>query len=343
MPETIKLTAPVGSGLGKQSFSIKPGPGGGLELKGVSQTPLQTAALATPGVTDVAPEIPPLPPAPVTPPTPFERLYPGVDPSKVQMELDERGKLRLKAVEPPVETPPKTPPAPTSVAPVAPSEPDVIAQLRAEIAQQNQLQAAMLQSLMTGRPLMDVLSGAPAKPAEPDYSRFDLEEEEGRAAYAQAVRADAIAAAKAEFQAEMRNHMPAIQGAQRHGEYFAVQAEHGKDPDFQQKADLANQLVGANPNISFRATYNLISQIQRGLTNGKPAEPAKPGNPILTPAQQAEKAAQAEKYQGTTGGRATGGPVMPPGLKTFKQQSAWAAQQLALGYTVEEIAGANKR
>ena len=340
MPETIKLTAPVGSGLGKQSFSIKPGPGGGLELKGVSHTPLQTAALATPGVIDVAPEMPTLPPAPAVPPSPFERLYPGVDPAKVQMELDERGKLRLKAVAPVVETPPETPPTPI---PVAPSEPDVIAQLRAEIAQQNQLQAAMLQSMATGMPLMEILSGIPAKPAEPDYSRFDLEEEEGRAAYAQAVRADAIAAAKAEFQAEMRNHMPEIQGAQRHGEYFAVQAEHGKDPDFQQKADLANQLVGANPNISFKATYNLISQIQHGLTNGKPAEPAKPGNPILTPAQQAEKAAQAAKYQGTTGGRATGGPAMPPGIKTFKQHAAWAAHQLALGYSPEDIAAAGKR
>jgi len=260
-------------------------------------------------------------------------MYPGIDPSKVEMDLNEKGKIRFKPIEAPAETPAETP-APVAPAVTAPAEPDTIAQLRAQIAEQNQIQTAMLTALMTGRPLMDVLSGAPAKPAEPDYSRFDLEDEEGRAAYAQAVRADAIAAAKAELQAEMRNHLPSIQDARKHGETFALQAKYGAEPDFQQKSALAQKLAGNNPNVSIEATYNLINQIQAGLgVSPAPAPSVKqPLNPILTPAQQAEKAAQAARYQSNNGGRATGPPEPPPDVaKNFKKLAHWVAQQQALG------------
>jgi hypothetical protein len=251
------------------------------------------------------------------------------------MALDEKsGKIRFRPIEAPADTAPEPPTPPAAQAPVAAPEPDAIAQLRAEIAQQNQLQSAMLTALMTGRPLMEVLSGAPAKPAEPDYSRFDLEEEEGRTAYAQAVRADAIAAAKAELQAEMRNHLPSIQNATKHGEHFALQAKYGAEPDFQQKSALAMKLAGNNPNVSIEATYNLINQIQAGLGVSPAPTPSikQPSSPILTPAQQAEKAAQAARYQSTNGGRATGPPEPPPEIaKNFKKLAHWVAQQQALG------------
>jgi hypothetical protein len=329
----MKVQAPVGQGLGVQKFSIKTTPGGGLQFDGNAQTPLQAAVAPEPVETPV--ETPATAPRPIAPTTPFARMYPGVDPSKVEMALDEKtGKIRFKPIEAPAETPVETPAAPATPPVTAPTEPDAIAQLRAEIAQQNQLQSAMLTALMTGRPLMEVLSGAPAKPAEPDYSRFDLEEEEGRAAYAQAVRADAIAAAKAELQAEMRNHLPSIQDARRHGETFTLQAKYGAEPDFQQKSALAQKLAGNNPNVSIEATYNLISQIQAGLGVSPAPVPTvkQPSNPILTPAQQAEKAAQAARYQSTSGGRATG-PLEPPPevAKNFKKLAHWVAQQQALG------------
>ncbi len=333
MPETI--TAPAGAGVGIQKFSIKPG-GIGLSLIGAAPVPTPDAP---PPVPD-APGSPPVFERPA-PPSPFQRLYPNVDPAKVEVTLDDRGKLRLKPIETPVETPAETPAAPALPAAAAPSEPDAIAQLRAQIAEQTQIQTAMLTALMTGRPLMEVLSGAPAKAPEPDYSRFDLEDEEGRAAYAQAVRADAIAAAKAEMEATMRNHLPGIQNAQRHGEAFILQTKYGKEPDYEQKAALATQLAGNNPNISVEATYNLINQIQKSLTPA-PAQPAKqPGNPILTPAQQAEKAAQAARYKGVDGGRAVGAPIMPANLKTLKQQTIWMAHQMDRGWSKEEIWAAN--
>jgi hypothetical protein len=336
----MKVQAPVGQGLGVQKFSIKTTPGGGLQFDGNAQTPLQAAALAAEPPESATPVERLIADrqqegAPAAPQTAFSRLYPGVDPSKVEMALDEKsGKIRFRPIEAPPDTAPEPPTPPAAQAPVAPSEPDAIAQLRAEIAQQNQLQSAMLTALMTGRPLMEVLSGAPAKPAEPDYSRFDLEEEEGRTAYAQAVRADAIAAAKAELQAEMRNHLPSIQNANRHGETFTLQAKYGAEPDFQQKSALAMKLAGNNPNVSIEATYNLINQIQAGLGVSPAATPSikQPSSPILTPAQQAEKAAQAARYQSTNGGRATGPPEPPPEIaRNFKKLAHWVAQQQALG------------
>jgi len=330
----MKVQAPAGQGLGVQKFSIKSGPGGGLEFAGTAQTPLQVAAAeaATPVDRLIAERESE---APIPQRTPFNKLYPGVDPSKVEMDLNEKsGKIRFKPIEAPPDPVAEVPAAPVAPVVTAPTESEMIAQLRAELAQQNQLQTAMLQSLMTGRPLMEVLSGAPAKPAEPDYSRFDLEDEEGRAAYAQAVRADAIAAAKAEMQAEMRNHLPQIQDARKHGEAFALQAKYGAEPDFQQKSALAQKLAGNNPNVSIEATYNLISQIQAGLGVSPAPSPAirQTTSPILTPAQQAEKAAQAARYQSNNGGRATGPPEPPPEVaKNFRKLAHWVAQQQALG------------
>jgi len=328
----MKGQAPVGQGLGVQKFSIKSGPGGGLQFDGNAQTPLQVAALAA-----EAPEIPadaPPAPRPIAPTNAFARMYPGVDPSKVEMDLDAKsGKIRFKPIETPAEVPAETP-APIAPAVTAPTDSDTIAQLKAQIAENNQIQTAMLTALMTGRPLMDVLSGAPAKPAEPDYSRFDLEEEEGRQAYAQAVRADVIAAAKAEMEAVMRNHLPPIQEARKHGETFALQAKYGAEPDFQLKSSLAQKLAGNNPNISVEATYNLINQIQAGLGVSPAPQPTvkQPSNPILTPAQAEEKARQAARYQSNNGGRATGPPEPPPDVaKNFKKLAIWVAQQQSLG------------
>jgi hypothetical protein len=329
----MKIQAPVGQGVGVQKFSIKQTPGGGLQFDGNAQTPQPAAALATADPPETPAESPT--PRPTVPTTPFNRMYPGVDPSKVEMVLDDKTrKIRFKPIEAPADTPVETPVAPVPATPAAPAAPDPIAQLKAEMAEQAQIQTAMLTALMTGRPLMEVLGGAPAKPAETDYSRFDLEDEEGRAAYAQAVRADAIAAAKAEMQAEMRNHLPQIQNARQYGEQFALQAKYGAEPDFAQKSALAQKLAGSNPNISVEATYNLINQIQAGL-GVNPATPptiTKPSDPILTPAQQAEKAAQAARYKSNNGGRATGPPEPPPEVaKNFKKLAHWVAQQQALG------------
>lgn len=328
----MKIQAPVGQGLGVQKFSLKSGPGGGLEFAGNAQTPLQAAALAAEPVEAPA-ETPAPPQRPVAPQTPFARLYPGVDPSKVNLVVDEKsGKLRVAPIEAPAEAPAEIPAATAAPVITAPAEPDPIAQLRAEIAQQNQVQAAMLQALITGRPIAEILSGQPAAPAAPDYSRFDLEDEEGRAAYAQAVRADAVAAAKAEMQAEMRNHMPSIRDTQRQGERLAVQAEHGTDPNYSQKVALTERLMGNNPNISFKATYDLITQIQSGLSPVSGSTPGRPAGPVLTPAQAELKAAQAARYQSNNGGRATGPPEPPPEIaKNFKKLAHWVAQQQALG------------
>jgi hypothetical protein len=330
----IKMSAPVGAGTGTQKFSIKPG-GVGLQL--------DSAALpAVPGVIDVQPEPaapPALPPEPVTPPTPFSRLYPGIDPSQVEMVFDDKTR-RMRAVpiappEAPVETPaPPAPPAPP-VPPPTPAAPDSVAELKAQLAEQTQLMTAMIQAQLTGRPLAEVLSGTPAAPAEPDLSGLDLYDDAQRAQFVKQVRADALNAARAEVQAQMRGVMPQVQSAGRHGEYFEIQAAHGAEPDFQQKAALANQLIGNNPNVSFKATYELISQIQRGLTptNGAAPEPTKPpALGVLTKEQADAKAAQAEKYRATNGARAVGKPEPPPEVaRDFKRLAKWVAHQQAMG------------
>lgn len=326
----MKLSAPVGNGVGVQKFQINPAPGGGVLLSGTAQTPLGAATAAAPEAT---PETPAVPPTPTPPATPFSRLYPGVDPSKVEMTIDDKTKkIRFKPIETPPETPAETPATPSAPAPVAPSEPDTVAQLRAQIEQQNQLMTAMLQAQLTGRPLAEVLSGQPAAPPEPDYSKFDLEDEDSRAEFVKQLRADAKAAAKAEMQAEINALRPSIEDTRRHSERFAIQAEHGSDPDYQQKVALTEKLMGNNPNVSFKATYNLISQIQSSLSPASGASLGRPSGPVLTPAQAEAKAAQAARYQSTNGGRASGPPEPPPDVaKNFKKLAAWVAHQQALG------------
>lgn len=327
----MKMTAPVGNGLGKQTFSIKPS-GIGLQM-GEAIPPAPVAPL-----TPETPETPTPTPEPAVPQTPFNRLFPGVDPATVKMGVDkETGKILFNRIERAPEDPPESRVAAETGTPasLATSEPDTVAQLRAEIAAQNQIMTAMLQAQITGRPLAEILSGRPAAPAEPDYSGYDLYDDDQRVAFVRQVRADAIAAATAEAQTMMSSHLPSIQKAQQHGEFFAVQVEHGKDPDFDQKVALTNQLIGNNPNIPFKATYDLISQIQKSLAPAKPStpEPVKQnGTPVLTQAQADAKAAQAARYQSTNGGRAVGVATPPPEIaKDFKKLAAWVAHQQMLG------------
>lgn len=332
----IKLTAPVGAGTGVQKFSIKPG-GVGLQLDGATPP-------AAPFIPDSQPDPATpaaLPPEPVAPPTPFSRLHPGIDPTTVNYVFDAATKrMRLVPIETPPETQDETPAPPVPAAPAAPvpAEPDSVATLRAQIAEQTQLMTAMIQAQLTGRPLAEVLGGALATAPEPDLSGLDLYDDAQRAQFVKQVRADALNAARAEVQAQMRGHLPGIQDAQRHGEFFSVQAAHGTEPDFQQKAALANQLIGNNPNVSFKATYDLISQIQAGLghSNGATSaktEPAKQnGLGVLTKEQADAKAAQAAKYPATNGARAVGKPEPPPEVaKNFKQLAKWVAHQQAMG------------
>lgn len=336
----IKMTAPVGAGTGVQKFSIKPG-GIGLQLDGATPP-------AAPSIPDSQPDsTPPAPPETQAPPTPFARLYPGVDPAQVEMVFDDKTRrMRIKPIETPPETPAEPPAAPVPAAPVAPSptETDSVAQLKAQLAEQTQLMAAIVQAQLTGRPLAEVLSGTPAAAPEPDYSSLDLYDDAQRAQFVKQVRADALAAARAEVQAQMRGAMPSIQGAQRHGEFFAVQAAHGTEPDFQAKADYVHELIGNNPNVSFKATYDLVSRTLARLAPGSSAktEPTKqPGLGVLTKEQADAKAAQAAKYPASNGARAIGGPVMPPQVRTLKDIARWTAHQLSLGNTEEDIWAAN--
>lgn len=328
MPQTYK--APVGDGVGIQKFSIKPG-GMGLQME--SSVPAETPALPAPL------ESAPLLPESTPPPTPFQRLFPGVDPTKVEINLDDKsGRIRFKPIEsqPEVPTTPTETSRPAAGTPSLPPESDPVAQLRAELQQRDQLMTAMVQASITGRPLMEILSGAPAAPPEPDYSNLDLYDDAQRTQFIRQLKADAIATARSEVAAQMAGHMPSIQNAQRAGERAAVNAKYGADPNFQQKAQLTENLIGNNPNISFEATFNLVSQIQDALNaaspSTKPPAPVQNGNPTLTPAQAEAKAAQAARYPRAEGGRANGAPVPPPEVaKNFKKLAAWVAHQQALG------------
>lgn len=327
---SVKIPAPVGDGVGIQKFSIRPG-GMGLQME--SSVPAPTPG--APPALDAAPAITP----PTPPPTPFQRLFPGVDPASVEINLDDKsGKIRFKPIEappevptPPAETPNPAPPAPSLAAPG-----DPLAELRAQIEQRDQLMAAMVQASITGRPLAEILSGAPAVAAEPDYSNLDLYDDAQRTQFIKQLRADTLAQARAEVQAQMAGHLPAIQNAGRAGERAAISAKYGADPNYQQKAQLTEKLIGNNPNISFEATFNLVSQIQDALNPSpsptKPPAPVQNANPTLTPAQAEAKAAQAARYPAPQGGRANGAPTPPPEVaKNFKKLAAWVAHQQALG------------
>lgn len=337
MPQTYQ--APVGAGVGVQKFSIKPG-GLGLDLVGSSPAP----SPAAPGGNPESAPTPALLSEPTPPPTPFERLYPGVDPTKVEMELDGKSnRIRFKPIqtEAPPETPttPTEPPRPASGVALSAPESDPVARLQAQLDQQSQIMTAMVMAAASGRPLGEVLGLQAAQAPEPDYSGLDLYDDAQRAQFIKQLRADALQTAKAEVEAQMRGHLPQIQGAQRYGEIASVAAKYGKDPDFERKAALTETLVNGNPNISFEATYKLVSQIQEGLSNlpatAKGAEPVaapEAKTVMLTPAQQQAKAAQAARYQSTPGGRANGPPTPPPEVaRNFKKLAAWVAHQQALG------------
>src|SRR5262249_33926478 len=148
-----KLTAAVtGNGTGTIPFNI--GANGKFGLATSEPTPTPTEAPPTPVA---APE------TPAAPPTAFERLYPGVDPSKVEFFLDEAtNKLKYREIA--QETP--TEPAPTETEPTlepttTPSEPSEIAQLRTQLDNQNQLMQAMLIAQAQGKPLAEVLGLQP--------------------------------------------------------------------------------------------------------------------------------------------------------------------------------------
>src|SRR5262245_49741489 len=292
MPQTYQ--APVGSGVGVQKFSIKPG-GLGLDLVGSSSSP----APATPNGNPESAPPSPLPSEPTPPPTPFERLYPGVDPSKVEMELDGKSnRIRFKPIQ--AEAPPQlaedatepSRPAAGSGASLSP-ESDPVARLQAQLDQQSQIMQAMIMAAASGRPLGEVLGLQAAQTPEPDYSGLDLYDDAQRAQFIKQLRADALQTARSEVEAQMRGHLPQIQGAQRYGEMASIAAKYGKEPDYARKVALVESLVGNNPNISMEATYKLVSQVQESLSASpamaKGAEPVaapEAKTVMLTPSQQ---------------------------------------------------------
>src|SRR5262249_19677302 len=254
------------------------------------------------------------------PPTAFERLYPGVDPSKVEFFLDEAtNKLKYREIaqeQPQEPEPTETEPAPEPT--TTPGEPSEIAQLRTQLDNQNQLMQAMLIAQAQGKPLAEVLGLQPAATLEPDYSQLDLYDAPTLAAFIKQTVSGAI-------QGAMAPHQPALAGARQQQEYNAVQAKHGSDPDFARKSALTTQLVQGNPNISFEGTYNLVSTIQQSLAPAqKAAAPQTPANQAkpttLTPEQQQTKADQAARLPQSTGVRGAGAPTPPPEIaKDFRR------------------------
>ncbi len=334
----VKLSAPVGDGIGVQKFSIKPG-GMGLQMESSVPAPAP--------IVPVAPESAPSVPESAPPPTPFQRLYPGVDPASVEMVFDEgTRKVRFKPIESPeVPTIPAEIQSPAPAVPVSAAPDDPVAQLRAELAQRDQLMTAMLTAQMTGRPIGEILSGIPVAPSEPDYSNLDLYDDAQRTQFIRQMREDNLAQARAEVRAQIAPHLPSIQNAQRVGERALVETQYGKDPNHAQIAAKTEEFIAGNPNISFRDTYNLIlrAQVQPAAStpaasNGTPPNVA----PTLTPAQQVEKAAQAARYPAREGGRALGAPTPPPGMKNWKQHATWVAQMLDRGYSPQDILAAGK-
>jgi len=288
-----------------------------------------------------APEGTPIPKEP----SPLERFHPSLDPEKFQLDFDEKtGRVKVipKMIEEPAEeeapieelaAEPEVPPAP----PTAPEATGELQQLRAELAQSNQLMTAMAQAMMTGRPLNEVLGlqpAQPAQPAEPDYSQVDMYDP---AQAAQLVR-DVV---RAEIQASMREHQPILQGARQQQEFNTVYTKHGKDPDFERKAAVALELTKGNPNVSFEATFDLINKISQSLApqqaqpttaTQQQASANKAQRTTLTPEQQQQKAEQAKKLPSQGSGvRGAGLPNLPKHIKGLGNIRAWVAQQAQLG------------
>src|SRR5215510_9901310 len=215
MPQSYQ--APVGAGVGIQKFSMKPG--GGLQLDGSTPAPAPSVPASAPeGAPPAAPSFESAPS-----PTPFERLYPGVDPTKVEMRFDDKSnKIRFAPIEtePPPEAglglrPAETPSPAPKVAPSAP-ETDPVARLQAQLDRQNQMMQAVIIASATGRPIGEVLGLQAAQAPEPDYSGLDLYDDAQRAQFIKQLRADALQTARSEVEAQMRGHLPQIQGAQRY-------------------------------------------------------------------------------------------------------------------------------
>lgn len=333
MAEKIQVAATTGQGPGRIPFTKD---ANGKLVMASPGSPVPHTAPESPAS---IPEAPAAPAVETTPPaTPFNRLYPGVDPAKVEFFLEEntnRFKLREIEREIPAQVPDENSTEVTGVeTPATEAGPDnsEIAGLRSQVEQQNQLMQAMLMAQAQGKPLAEYLGLQPAQATEPSYEGLDLYDPGQLAGFIKQQVTGAI-------QGAMAPHQQTIQGARQQQEYNQVFLKHGKEPDFPQKAALTSQLLQGNPNVSFEGTYNLISTIQGAL-----APPTKAVAPLngaaknagqtitLTPEQAAEKAAQAARLPGNSGVRSTGAPTPPEAIrKDFKKLATWVAHQQALG------------
>lgn len=297
-------------------------------------------AVSTPAPATAPTEAPPLPAAtPETPETPaatpFQKMYPGVDPGKVEFFLDDKtNKLKYREIaqeapaEPPAEeTPVETPttPEPTTT----PSSSQEITQLRSMLDQQQQLMQAVLIAQAQGRPLAEVLGLQTPPTPEPDYSQVDMYDP---AQAANLVR-DVV---RAEIQTSMQQHQPALEAARVRQEYDAVALEYQADPQFQPRMMVALQLAAdakqAGTALRIKTAYQMASKIlpqQAATPTQASANQAKPTT--LTPEQAAAKAEQAARLPQSGGVRGAGKAVPPEGLKKTRDLLIWGMHQDALG------------
>lgn len=293
--------------------------------------PAQPAApMEAPALPAATPETPETPSAPSTP---FQRMYPGVDPGKVEFFFDDTTK-RLKyreiaqetPAEPaPEETPVEAPPTPEPTP--APTQPDEIAQLRTQFNQQNQLTQAMLIAQATGKPLAEVL-GLPTQPTEPDYSEVDMYDP----AQAAKLMRDVV---KAEIQSFTQQHQSLWEGARVQQEYSAAELEFRSDPQYQPRMLAALQLVADlrqnGVPISIKQAYIAASKLSPTAATPTQATANQATKTTLTPEQAAAKAEQAARLPQSGGVRGAGKAVPPEGLKKTRDLLIWGMHQDALG------------
>lgn len=326
------ITASVSGNSGPGVIRFEKGPNGrGLVVAGGQPA----AAPITPIEPNIpAPEVPETP-APTAPATPFERLYPGVDPAKVEFFLDDTThKLKYRDIPqeqaaeiPPVELPVEAP-TPQPVAPAVPAV-DEITQLRTQLDQQSQLMQAMLIAQAQGKPLAEVL-GLAAQP-EPDYSQFDLYDPDSRAAYHRQLKDEL----RAEMRAEMQKVQPTLEAAKVQQEYSSAELKYKADPNYQPRMIAALQLVAEMRQngfpLSIEQAYGMASKLspQAATPTQAAAKSAQPTT--LTPEQAAAKAAQAARMPQNSGVRGGGEPPLPDYITNFKDAVRWTSQQVALG------------
>ena len=317
--QTVQI--PAGYGAGPQKFVLDPSSG---QL--VMKSPEAAAA---------APVEAPEAPQETSPFNDGLQGQQGVDPAQVEPVVDDAtGRIRFRQVEAPLEAAEgesSNGSTPTS----SPSSSTEVARLREQVESQSRLIQAMMIAQAQGKPLSEALGlSQPAAP-EPDYSQYDLYDEGQRAAFVRQLREDALAQARAEVQAALQPHLPALAGAKQQMEFLAVQAKHGKDPDFARKVEVTQRLLQGNPNVSFAQTFDLVSQIHQSLGNktGSPqrATPNQARQTTLTPEQADIKAEQARRYGQNSGVRGGGEPPLPEHIRTFREAALWTQQQLALG------------